>query len=442
MAPAKDPIVVLKRKRGEIKSRMTKLKHYLANADDSPDVDSIEVKVEALTKHFKNLYSINEDLIEQDAASADIHKKEAESMEDEYEELLIQARKLVRKANGTQTPNCGTPLPIASTSSATPQIIVAQTSTRLPELTLQKFDGSVEKWHGFKDKFITRIDNNDKLSDVDKLQYLQSLLTGKAARAIESLESTSANYKEAWSILTNKYDNARRAILQHWAILNQLPRLTRDAPSALDELVDTFRQHLRALKGLGEPVEEWNTCIIYLMLNKISENTRYVWETSLTDNKMPLYTNLFEFLERRGCCTEQYSSYGRETNKQRQYKTNTKGRGQNREQGQSFVTTSNKKVNETSSTCPVCKEAHTIFRCPAFKSMSTMQRKQQVTDAALCLNCLNPGHLQKDCAARCKVCHNKHNAFLHPFPSAPNRPVEATATVVTSAAQEIITKEA
>ena len=55
MAPTKDPIATLKRKRADIKARLTKYKNFLATVQDSPDVDRIQVKAEALEEHLKKI---------------------------------------------------------------------------------------------------------------------------------------------------------------------------------------------------------------------------------------------------------------------------------------------------------------------------------------------------------------------------------------------------
>ncbi|KOX75128.1 hypothetical protein WN51_14550 [Melipona quadrifasciata] len=46
----------------------------------------------------------------------------------------------------------------------------------LPKIELPRFDGKMEEWLSFKDRFISMIDNKVTLSDIEKLHYLRSAL--------------------------------------------------------------------------------------------------------------------------------------------------------------------------------------------------------------------------------------------------------------------------
>ena len=57
----------------------------------------------------------------------------------------------------------------------------ASNKTKLPKLILPKFTGDPTKWTTFWDSFSSAIHANDELNEVDKFQYLKSLLEGCAA---------------------------------------------------------------------------------------------------------------------------------------------------------------------------------------------------------------------------------------------------------------------
>ena len=63
------------------------------------------------------------------------------------------------------------------------------------EKQLQNFDGKICEWPEFWDGVSSSIDNNDKLSDVDKFAYLRGFLEGPAKSTIAGLSLTEANYK-------------------------------------------------------------------------------------------------------------------------------------------------------------------------------------------------------------------------------------------------------
>ena len=78
----------------------------------------------------------------------------------------------------------------------------ASNKTKLPKLVLPKFAGDHTKWTTFSDGFSSAIHANDELNEVDKFQYLRSLLEGCAAETISGLPLTSSNYKHAVDVLT------------------------------------------------------------------------------------------------------------------------------------------------------------------------------------------------------------------------------------------------
>ena len=68
---------------------------------------------------------------------------------------------------------------------------------KVPALNLLSFSGTYEKWPGFSDTFKSSVHNDRRYTDSQKLVYLRSCLTEKAADRIESLETTDANYQVA-----------------------------------------------------------------------------------------------------------------------------------------------------------------------------------------------------------------------------------------------------
>jgi len=50
------------------------------------------------------------------------------------------------------------------------------------------------------------IDTRSELSEVEKLQYLQSALTGEMANKIKILSIEGTNYRKAWDLLKRAYE--------------------------------------------------------------------------------------------------------------------------------------------------------------------------------------------------------------------------------------------
>lgn len=57
---------------------------------------------------------------------------------------------------------------------------------KLPQAVLPTFNGRVEEWLSFKDTFHTMIHKRDDIANVEKLQYLKSVLKDEALRKVQA----------------------------------------------------------------------------------------------------------------------------------------------------------------------------------------------------------------------------------------------------------------
>ena len=69
---------------------------------------------------------------------------------------------------------------------------------KLLKLSLKTFDGDITQWSMFCDTFQSSVDSNHELSNIDKFNYLQSLLEGPAFAVVSGLKLTACNYVEEW----------------------------------------------------------------------------------------------------------------------------------------------------------------------------------------------------------------------------------------------------
>ena len=99
-------------------------------------------------------------------------------------------------------------------------------NVKLPKLSLKKFRGDLTRWATFWDTFESAIHNNSSLSDIDKFNYLNSLLEATASEAIAGLTLTSANYHEAILTLKRRFGNKQLIINRHMDLLLHLESVT------------------------------------------------------------------------------------------------------------------------------------------------------------------------------------------------------------------------
>lgn len=141
---------------------------------------------------------------------------------------------------------------------------------RLPKLTLKKFDGDITAWTSFWDSFESSIHLNTDLTDIDKFNYLRSLLESSALEAIAGLTLSSTNYMEAVSILKKRFGNKQSQITKHMEALLGLDAVTssRDLIT-LRKLYDRVESHVRCLKSLGVTSSSYGHLLSSLLMKKI-----------------------------------------------------------------------------------------------------------------------------------------------------------------------------
>jgi hypothetical protein len=96
------------------------------------------------------------------------------------------------------------------------------------KIALPRFSGDIMKWTTFWDSYKSAVHSNDELSDVDKFNYLKSLLERTAYEAIAGLTLSSANYAEAVDILEKRFGNKQLIISKHMETLLNMDVVTSD----------------------------------------------------------------------------------------------------------------------------------------------------------------------------------------------------------------------
>lgn len=143
---------------------------------------------------------------------------------------------------------------------------------KLTALNLPTFSGSYENWPGFSDVFKSSVYNDKRYTDFQKLVYLPSCLSDKAADKIESLETTDANYQVAWKILEKYYDDPSLVINNHINALFNLLTCQNASVGSIGDLLNNVTRHYRALEALNRPFLE--AFPIYVVIFKLDFQTR------------------------------------------------------------------------------------------------------------------------------------------------------------------------
>ena len=160
-------------------------------------------------------------------------------------------------------------------------------SIRLPVLQCPTFEGDILKWQEFWDSFEATIHMNKSLHEIEKFNYLKSLLSGEAKLLISGLAVTNANYEVAIDLLHKRYGNNTTIKEKLFNSLVSLP--TPRTPHMLKNMTLTALQHLRALEALHYNVEENELSLLSILKPKyefFQEQLLFLKETPFTNWKL------------------------------------------------------------------------------------------------------------------------------------------------------------
>ena len=160
-------------------------------------------------------------------------------------------------------------------------------------------------------------------------------------------------------MLTTRFDNVHLFVQSHIrAILDLLP-VQKESHVELNELVDGVLKHLRALRALRRPTENWDDLIIHVLVSKLDQSTAKEWKTSLVNRQMPTLQMLTDFLQKRCNALEALSSSFSTMQKQSAV-TKTKSMVLHATGGKTY--------------CLACKQAHFVYQCEKFRAKSIEER--------------------------------------------------------------------
>lgn len=158
---------------------------------------------------------------------------------------------------------------------------------KLPTIKIPTFDGKYEDWLEFRDTYLSLIHENESISDIQKYHYLRASLIGSAAQVIRAIEFSSNNYTVAWDTVFNRFNNTSLLINNHIKALFDIEPILKESASKLRNLGDNISKHLKSLEQLAEPVDKWDTLVIFIMAAKLDATTSREWEEYKVDHNRP-----------------------------------------------------------------------------------------------------------------------------------------------------------
>lgn len=404
-------IKFLTQKRTSLRARIDDLTDLLAS--DTVDHAVVKLRSARLTELFHAFEEYNDELMTIDSNGN--HNTEFNEIQARYYALTAKTDKIVGTAScsgaGTSRSEVN-----QAVESAPAQIRLKR--IKLPEIKLPDFDGAYENWLSFKNEFRNVIDARTDLTDIDKLHYLKSALTGEAANKVKLFAVEGINYANAWEVLTRAYEVKRVLISRHLASLLNMPSVDKETANGLTKLADDAQQHVASLNALGVNITP--ELVVHLIESKLSKYTANRWEATINREQFPTPDQIYEFVYRSAVCASKHEKAEIAAKERTASESSAKRRR---------VQSNNRAlVLNTPPVCVACKRrSHTLYMCDDFNKLTVPKRIELIKSEKLCYNCMR-AHRARTCRFRgCTICHKRHNTLLHL-----ERPADANSSASTS----------
>ena len=455
-----DESAVLKKKRGSLKRQLTTFEHLLESITINTDLESLDLetrfkeKLLPILKEFEKIQDTLESLVkENDEDEEKKNEDERAHFENRYYLICGRVKSLIKK--GLHRPisvlsnisfpsdNLSSVAPASNSPLNNPEEnsdsnIISQNNdqtrnetsnpshrfqkVKYPDLKIPTFSGSFDTWLSFFDSFNSMIHNDPDLPTIQKFHYLKSCLAGNAANILSSLATTTENYKVAWDLLKNRYDNKKFIIDSHVKALFDMQCISKEF--SIRALYDKTQKHIRALRALSVEVDKGDAVTIHLIKGKLNNYLVEKWEESTCNVEIPTLQNLLDFLERRSQIEETRAAINLT---QTQSSLNSRSGAhprQNYRSHQSFTgatiahslesTSSQQRSHPARVSCYICKGGHGVFACSQFLNLSPKERYEAARKVSLCTNCLRGNHHVQNCiSGGCRKCGQRHNSLIH-----------------------------
>ena len=277
--------------------------------------------------------------------------------------------------------------------------------SRLPKLHLPTFSGNPLNWQSFWDSFNAAVHSNPVSDDVQKFNYLRTQLLDKASHAISGFTLNNANYREAVTLLQERFGQTNKIVHAHMRALSNLSKPT-NTVSSLRHFHDTIESHIRGLNALGTPENSYSALFATIIYEKLPTDTRQHMARSHTAQDWTL-TQL-----RQSILTEiKVLEAGRLTDS-----TEPTGILPSTMTASFYMGTSGHTSRHREQAKPMpCIYCHSTTHSPSSCNTVTDQQKRldMVKKENLCFNCLGRHRIaQCNSKSRCKRCKGKHHTSL------------------------------
>ncbi|XP_069108234.1 uncharacterized protein [Argopecten irradians] len=144
---------------------------------------------------------------------------------------------------------------------------------KLPKLDLPTFSGDILEWQSFWDSFDTAIHSNQTLGDVQKFNYLKSLLRNEALQTVMGFALTNLTFVKAVSLLHERFGQEHKITQRYMPALLDIPT-PNNSLVGLRQFYDKVEIYVRGLESLGQSENVYVALLVPIILNKLPGEIR------------------------------------------------------------------------------------------------------------------------------------------------------------------------
>ncbi|XP_037932509.1 uncharacterized protein LOC119667290 [Teleopsis dalmanni] len=354
-------------------NNIARLRQMLENLDHYDTVTRLEQLNGIWKRKFEDIRSIYKKLVIEMSYNEVNIMNDYDEIEDQYDKALDElANKMEKLREGN--------------------------NVKLDCIRIPNFNGNIEEWSSFHDLYKRLIHEDGKISNVEKMYRLKTLVKGEASKLIQHLPVSELNYAVAWEILSQRYENERMLFTILVDKLLDQPSVYNDSASSLKKLLDTSIECIQGLKAMGIKTNEADPIIARIIIRKLDKEGLRLYEQNIKRTKeIQKMDDVLQFLE------QQYQAV--EAIKSKKQTNNVK----------SFQKTTATTIVANDYQCFYCnKKGHMAIKCYEFLKLQVKDKNTWVKDAKICRVCLSHKTTKRcNSKTKCQDCGKWHNTLLH-----------------------------
>ena len=282
---------------------------------------------------------------------------------------------------------------------------------KLPKLILEKFSGNPLDWPEWSGQFLATVDQA-QVDDGIKMNYLKTLVSGRAKAAIEGMGYNAGTYKIAWDILSRDFGRPELIVNSQLKRLHSYPFIKPHDYTEVIKFSHIVSSCVNVLSQYGYENDLCSESVLNNAVRKLPNDLKAKWLAYLqrfdkSFKTMRVFNGwLKNIAEVQESLKLQFDSNSGKPKSNHQKEKTT-----------SLASDAQEKPNKRTSECPLKDGEHKIWNCTQFKKMSSNDRNEAVKRLNLCFCCLNGGHRATQCKLKRNCgkdgCSRKHNRLLH-----------------------------